>query len=201
MSAVCFCWLLRRAVCGVAGVQKQGRERGNRAGGTAVPLETSGGRVLGTGDHCGGCVGPHAPPARPRPLTAVPPFACRRVLHRLAVLPVESLRHHPGQLPAPLHPQVSATAVLAPQLLEAHLVGGALAAGGAGLCSPDMNDGQSASSVSRNRRPRTWPELRTRAVPCGRGEAPPGALHGPDRRAAPEGPAQARWTPLWRPME
>lgn len=81
--------------------------------------------------------GPRAPSGTFRQLTAVCPFARRCVLHRHTVVPVESLRNHPGQLPPPLHPQVSAKTVLSPQLLEAHVVGRAPGAGHSGLCSPE----------------------------------------------------------------
>lgn len=61
--------------------------------------------------------------APPTPAHRCALSARRRVLHRHAVLPVESVRHHPGQLSAPLRPQVPATTVLASQLLEAHVLG------------------------------------------------------------------------------
>lgn len=46
----------------------------------------------------------------------------RRVFYYHGVVPVEGDRHHAGELPASLHPQVPAQTLLAAQLLQAHLV-------------------------------------------------------------------------------
>lgn len=46
----------------------------------------------------------------------------RRVFYHHGVVPVEGDRHHAGELPASLHPQVPAQTLLATQLLQAHLV-------------------------------------------------------------------------------
>jgi len=72
---------------------------------------------------------PPCPPATALPAHRRPPFACRRVLHRHLVVPVEGVCHHAGQLPAPLRPQVPATTVLPSQLLEAHVLGRVLGRG------------------------------------------------------------------------
>lgn len=46
----------------------------------------------------------------------------RHLLHRHGVIPVESDRHHPDQLPASLHPQVPAQAFLTTELLQVDLL-------------------------------------------------------------------------------
>lgn len=46
----------------------------------------------------------------------------RRRLHHDRALPVESVGHHRGQLPAALHPQVLEAQALSPQLLQAELL-------------------------------------------------------------------------------
>lgn len=51
----------------------------------------------------------------------VSPHRC--LLHCHPVVPVEGHCHHPGELPAPLRPQVPETEVFSPQLLEAHVLG------------------------------------------------------------------------------
>lgn len=51
----------------------------------------------------------------------VSPHRC--LLHCHLVVPVEGHCHHPGELPAPLRPQVPETEVFSPQLLEAHVLG------------------------------------------------------------------------------
>lgn len=50
------------------------------------------------------------------------PPSTRCVFHRHAVVPVEGDRHHAGQLPAALHPEVPAPSILPTQLLQAHLI-------------------------------------------------------------------------------
>lgn len=54
-------------------------------------------------------------------LLLVSPHRC--LLHCHLVVPVEGHCHHPGELPAPLRPQVPETEVFSPQLLEAHVLG------------------------------------------------------------------------------
>lgn len=46
-------------------------------------------------------------------------FCGRHLLHHHRVVPVEGDRHHPGQLPAALHPEVPAQTLLSTQLLQA----------------------------------------------------------------------------------
>lgn len=46
----------------------------------------------------------------------------RRVLHHHGVVLMEGDRHHAGELPAPLHPQVPAQTFLPAQLLQADLL-------------------------------------------------------------------------------
>lgn len=59
--------------------------------------------------------------------------AYRCVLHSHAVIPVEGVCHHAGQLSPPLRPQVPAEAVLPAQLLKAHVLAWALSRGDHGL--------------------------------------------------------------------
>lgn len=53
----------------------------------------------------------------------------RCLLHCYPVVPLEGVRHHPGQLSPPLRPQVPAETVLPPQLLQAHFISCKAAAG------------------------------------------------------------------------
>lgn len=52
------------------------------------------------------------------------PCLARHLLHRHGVVPVEGDRHHADQLPASLHPQVPAQALLPAQLLQVDLLEG-----------------------------------------------------------------------------
>lgn len=51
-------------------------------------------------------------------------FCGRHLLHHHRVVPVEGDRHHAGQLPAALHPQVPAQTLLSTQLLQADVLTG-----------------------------------------------------------------------------
>lgn len=63
------------------------------------------------------------PEGPPRVFDSVLLSPHRCLLHCHLVVPVEGHCHHPGELPAPLRPQVPEKEVFSPQLLKAHILG------------------------------------------------------------------------------